>query len=156
MEYLEREDIILINRMTIHQHGGNFVPPDNLLNENGLEYVLEAVKGEMFGQEAYPKIYDKTAVYMFTIISNHVFQDGNKRTGLESALLFMRLNGHRLKDRLSKIELGKRQIPLIGLETNEILFNFTMEMASGEISLDETKKWFEKNTEPIPKEGQVV
>ena len=147
MEYLEREDIILINRMTIDQHGGNFVPPNNLLNENGLEYVIDAVKGEMFGQEIYSKIFEKAAVYMFSIISNHVFQDGNKRTGLGSWLLFMKLNGYKLKEDLSKIEIGDKQVPKSGSGTNEILFNFTMEMASGEISLDESRKWFEENIE---------
>lgn len=151
MEYLEREDIILINRLTIDQHGGNFVPPKNLLNNNGLDYVIEAVKGEVFGQEIYSKIFDKAAVYMFSIISNHVFQDGNKRTGLESGLLFMKLNGYKLKDNLTKIDIENKQVPKSGSETNEILFNFTMEMASGEISLDSSRKWFEQNIEPIRK-----
>jgi len=125
------------------------VPPDNLLNENGLDYVLDAVKRELFGQEAYSKIYDKTAVYMFTIISNHVFQDGNKRTGLECGLLFMKLNGYRLKENITKINLESKQIPKSGSDTKGILFNFTMEMASGEIDLDESKKWFEENIEPL-------
>ncbi len=149
MDYLKREDIILINKMTIDQHGGNFVLPDNLLNENGLEYVLDAVKGEIFGQEAYSKIYDKAAVYMFTIISNHVFHDGNKRTGLECGLLFMKLNGYILKQNISKINLGSKQIPKSGSDTKEILFNFAMEMASGDISLAESGKWFEENMEPL-------
>lgn len=137
------------NRMTIDQHGGNFVPPDNLLNKNGLEYVLDAVKGEIFGQEVYSEIYDKAAVYMYTIVSNHVFQDGNKRTGLECALLFMKLNGYKLKEDISKIDLESKQIPKSGSDTEEILFNFTMEMASGEISLDESMKWFEENNERL-------
>lgn len=149
MVYLEKEDIILINKLTIHFHGGGFVPPNNLLNDNGLEYVVDAVKGEIFGQEVYSKIYDKAAVYMFTIISNHVFQDGNKRTGLESGLLFIKLNGYKLKESLSKIEFENRQIPKVGDETKEILFNFTMEMASGEMNLDESRKWFEHNIELI-------
>lgn len=86
---------------------------------------------------------------MFSIISNHVFQDGNKRTGLESGLLFMKLNGYKLNGNLSKINIGNKQVPKSGSKTNEILFNFTMEMASGEISLDSSRKWFEQNIEPI-------
>ncbi|HFA50670.1 MAG TPA: type II toxin-antitoxin system death-on-curing family toxin [Bacteroidetes bacterium] len=31
---------------------------------------------------------------MFQIVTGHVFQDGNKRTGLEAAILFLKLNGH--------------------------------------------------------------
>jgi death on curing protein len=41
MNYLEKEDILLINRMTISRHGGNFVPPSNLLNSGSLEYLVE-------------------------------------------------------------------------------------------------------------------
>lgn len=126
--------------MTIDRHGLNFVPPDKLLNSNGLDYVIDAVKGEMFGQEIYPKIFDKAAVYMFSIISNHVFQDGIKRTGLESGLLLLKLNGYKLKENLLKMDIGINQVPKSGSETNETLFNFKMEMASGEISLDASRK----------------
>ena len=42
MNYLEKGDILLINRMTINRHGGNFVPPFNFLNNDSLEYLIEA------------------------------------------------------------------------------------------------------------------
>lgn len=72
MAYLEREDIILINRMTIDRYGGNFVPQKNHLNQNGFDCGIEAVEGEMYGQEIFSKIFEKAAVCMFSIISNHV------------------------------------------------------------------------------------
>lgn len=87
MEYLQKEDVVLINRLTIKKHGGNFVPPFNFLNESPLDYLLEAVQAEMFDTPLYPEIYEKAGLYMYNIISNHVFQDGNKRMGLGSALL---------------------------------------------------------------------
>lgn len=40
-----------------------------------------------------PSVSDKAGLYMFNIISNHIFSDGNKRTGLEAALLFVDLDG---------------------------------------------------------------
>ncbi|HKK75553.1 MAG TPA: Fic family protein [Saprospiraceae bacterium] len=88
MVFLEKSDILLTNRLTIERHGGNYVPPNNILHEGPLDYMLEMVHSTVFGQEAYPKTWDKSAFYMFSIIANHVFQDGNKRTGLEAALLF--------------------------------------------------------------------
>ncbi|MCB0564470.1 MAG: type II toxin-antitoxin system death-on-curing family toxin [Phaeodactylibacter sp.] len=97
MEYLTKKDIILINQMTIKQHGGNFVPPFNFLNESTVDYLIEAVGGELFGTPVYPKISDKAGLYMFNIISGHAFQDGNKRTGLEVVLLFLKLNDSILK-----------------------------------------------------------
>lgn len=33
VSYLQFADVIFINEMSIEQHGGNFVPPHNFLNE---------------------------------------------------------------------------------------------------------------------------
>jgi death-on-curing protein len=66
---------------------------------------------------------------MHSIISNHVFNDGNKRTGLESAIIFLRLNGHRLDYDL----------------THDEIYNITIRVASGELSLKETQEWFKAN-----------
>ena len=145
MKYLEKGDILLINRMTINRHGGNFVPPFNLLNNDSLEYLIEAVRAKMFEQEIYPEIHDKAAVYMFNIISNHVFQDGNKRTGLEAALLFLKLNKCSLQEELAKIKLEDKIIPKTGDTSNEILYNFTIEIASGKLTLEECRNWFKEN-----------
>jgi len=146
MEYLTKEDIILINQKTIKQHGGNFVPPANLLNESPLDYLVDIIDAEMFGDPLYPEVPDKAAVYMFNIISNHIFSDGNKRTGLASALLFLKLNDYQLKKSLAKIQIeGNRFIPQIGSSTTEILIAFTLEMASGQLSLENSRQWFAEN-----------
>jgi death-on-curing protein len=34
------------------------------------------------------------AAYLFHIVQNHPFVDGNKRVGLEAALLFLEISGH--------------------------------------------------------------
>ncbi|MEM1214736.1 MAG: type II toxin-antitoxin system death-on-curing family toxin [Bacteroidota bacterium] len=151
MEYLEKEDLILINQMTIDRHGGNLVPPFNVFKESSLEYIVEIVKNKIFDNEIYPSVSDKAAIYMFSIISNHVFQDGNKRTGLEAGLLFLKLNGYTLAEQLSSIKHDGQIIPEEGLTTREILFNFTMELASGKVDVDGCKKWFEANIESIKK-----
>jgi death-on-curing protein len=125
MIYLTKEHIVLINKLTVEMHGGNFVPPSNLLNSNPLDYLLEAVNAEMFGEPLYPNISDKAAVYLYNIIANHVFSDGNKRTGLESCLLFLKLNGYQLS----------------GSITNETLTNFILEVASGDHTLQSVQNW---------------
>jgi death on curing protein len=68
MKYLTKTDIIRINHATVEEHGGNFVPPSNLLHEPNLDYLLEAVQSEMFGEPLYPEIADKVAVYMRLIL----------------------------------------------------------------------------------------
>ena len=149
MEHLKKEEIILINKLTIERHGGNFVGPKNMFKEDSLDYLIEAVEGEIFGKVIHSELYEKAGMYMFTIISNHIFQDGNKRTGLESALLFLKLNGYRLRDQLLRIKFDIKEIPKKGETTNQILYNFTIELASGEINLEECGLWFKANIEKI-------
>jgi len=151
MIYLQKDEIIWINQRTIERHGGNFVPPVNILNESTLDYVLEIVAAEMFGEPLYPHIWDKAAVYFHTIITGHIFQDGNKRTGLAAALAYLKLNGYRLKEQLEKVEFREKEtstlqiIPSEGEDSKEVLIILALETAAGRISLDACKQWFEKN-----------
>lgn len=133
MIFLKKHNVIRINKLTVEAHGGNFTPPRNILNEQPLDYVLEIVNAEMFGEPLYPEVYDKAAVYMFNIISNHIFMDGNKRTGLESAAGFLKLNGFRLNKKL----------------TSSTIIDFTVKVASGKSNLEECRAWFKENIQPL-------
>lgn len=128
--YLEKEDIVFINQKTVAVHGGNFMPPYNFLHEENLDYLLEAVQAEMFGEALYPSITDKAALYCYNIICNHIFTDGNKRTGLEAALAFLKLNDWRLN----------KALPL------DTLYRFILKIASGDSSLEECREWFALNS----------
>jgi death on curing protein len=129
IHYLEKRHILLINRSTVEAHGGNYTPPANLLHEENLDYIIDAVEAEMFGEALYPTIADKAAIYFYNTICNHIFLDGNKRTGLEAALCFLRLNACRLDKNLPKSEL----------------LDFTIKVASGESSLEECRAWFARH-----------
>ena len=129
MRYLDKNDIILINRLTIDAHGGNYTPPFNILKEEPLDYVVEIVHADIFGEPMYPSVSDKAGVYLFSIVCNHIFLDGNKRTGLEAALSFLKLNGSRLRKDLALAELH----------------DFVIKVASGESTLDECRTWFKDN-----------
>ena len=64
-----------------------------LLDEDRLHYLVEAVGGKFGEIELYPTLSQKAAVYAHHIITGHVFRDGNKRTGLSCAILFLEFNG---------------------------------------------------------------
>jgi len=85
-------------------------------------------------------------VYMHSIIANHAFSDGNKRTGLEAALLFLRLNGYRIKIHLDASVLNSN----FGADRQKHLENFTLSVASGALSLEQVQAWFRANIEPRP------
>jgi len=101
----------------------------------------------MFDNPLYPEIWHKAGLYTFNIISNHIFQDGNKRTGLGAALLFLRLNGFQLKDQLVKVAREENAlIPENGNTNNEILIEFILELAAGKLDLEACQKWYKENT----------
>jgi len=127
MRYLTRNEIIFVNKRTVNVHGGQYILPYNLLNEGPLEYLIEIVSAELFGAPVYPKLSDKAGLYMYNIIANHIFSDGNKRTGLEAAILFLDLNGYRINKNLLK----------------EYVYDFTIKVASGLSNLEECQAWFE-------------
>jgi death on curing protein len=129
IKYLTKKQIIKINKSTVELHGGNFNPPSNFLQEENLDYLIDAVSAEMFGEPMYPKLSDKAALYCYNIICNHIFSDGNKRTGLETALFFLEINNFELKFEVN----------------NSVLTAFILKIAEGKSSLDETKDWFEAN-----------
>ncbi|UFH51971.1 type II toxin-antitoxin system death-on-curing family toxin [Spirosoma sp. KNUC1025] len=120
MIYLTKAEVIAINHNQVHLFGGNFV------HEENLDYLLEAVQAEMFGEPLYPEIHQITDVYLFNIISNHIFQDGNKRTGLQAATIFLQLN----------------RFDFNASVTDEILINFTLAVASAEHTLEIMQDWF--------------
>ena len=148
IDYLSRAEIIYINQATLQRHGGHFVAPENLLHGESLDYVLESVSGELFGEPLYPQLSDKAAVYMHAIICNHVFQDGNKRTGLEAAKLFVRLNGFDFSRELLPVRVDEGSIPDANLSRNDHLIQFTLAVAAGRVSLDACRGWFAANLTP--------
>lgn len=129
IQYLTKQRVIRLNKATIDAHGGNFMPPDNFLHEENLDYLLEAVQAEMFGEPLYPTISDKAAVYCYNIICNHIFTDGNKRTGLGAGLIFLNMNKHDLQSSID----------------NPTLTDFIIKIASGQSSLEECRTWFSIN-----------
>ena len=102
--YLCKTDIIESNFEVIQMFGGNYIPPCNLLNESALDYLVEIVEfGILFGEEMYPTLESKAAIYLFNITENHIFSDGNKRTGLDSMILFLVLMATGLKNILKHL-----------------------------------------------------
>ena len=96
-EALTLEEIVEINRLQIEMFGGLFASEDNLRNRGSLEYALEAADAVSFGRELYPTLQEKAALLACTIIQNHVFHDGNKRTALAACRVFLLLNGFDLE-----------------------------------------------------------
>ena len=87
--YLTEAEIILVNERMVAKYGGlHGVKDIHMLG-------LAAGRPQMsIGfHDAYRTIFDKAAALFDSIIRNHPFLDGNKRTSLFSAILFLESNG---------------------------------------------------------------
>ena len=87
--YLTEEEILLAHFTLIERYGGSHGTRDL----ERIKSVVQAVKQEVFGVEQYPDIFEKAAVYARNIIGDHPFSDGNKRTGITVASVFLNENG---------------------------------------------------------------
>lgn len=144
MNYLDKKDIIYLNKLVIERYGGNYLVPFNLLNESALDYLVEIVEhGVLFEEVMYPTIESKAAIYLFNITENHIFSDGNKRTGLLSLHIFLNKNGFQLKDPL-EIVLNIPEVSKVS-DTNTILEKLVFEVAESKRTLEELSVWIKQN-----------
>jgi death-on-curing protein len=85
--FLSREAVDLIHEASLRAFGG----ADGVRDENALESALAQPMQEYFYRQS--DLYQIAAAYAFHIAENQPYIDGNKRTGLLSALNFLAQNG---------------------------------------------------------------
>lgn len=88
--YLTTNQVITINTFQIKLYS----PQEQVgVKEPGLlDSALNRPKQSLFGDDAYPAIYEKSATLVESLAMNHSFFNGNKRTALASLIIFLRLN----------------------------------------------------------------
>jgi death-on-curing protein len=59
-----------------------------------LESAVSRPFQTVFGSDAYPTILDKSAALFHSLVANHPFHDGNKRTAVTAFYAFLLGNGH--------------------------------------------------------------
>jgi death-on-curing protein len=81
------------------------------------------------GTELYPTSFHKAAALMESLVKNHPFIDGNKRTAIISAAIFLQMNGYLLK------------------ASHNELVDFAVLVAAGQADFNYEVAWFKKNTQ---------
>ncbi|KUJ65046.1 death-on-curing protein [Streptomyces albus subsp. albus] len=61
-----------------------------------LESALARPQASVFGQDAYPDVWQKAAALMESLARNHGLVDGNKRISWYATWVFLHVNGHPL------------------------------------------------------------
>lgn len=93
MRLINKRTLLGINRLVVDRTGGTHAGVNNVRGGSSLGFVDRIVNNEVFGQPIYPDLYHRAAAYLFHIVKDHVFIDGNKRTGLAAAITLLELNG---------------------------------------------------------------
>lgn len=87
--FLELDDVLDIHRDQIQNYGGS----EGLRDLGLLESALAMPQAGFGDQFFHADLYEMAAAYLFHLVSNHPFLDGNKRTGVAAAYAFLRFNG---------------------------------------------------------------
>ena len=93
MKLVNKKMIVTINKLSIELAGGEeFSGTNNMIGGSSLGFVERIKENNVFGKEEFPTMYHIAAAYLFYIVKNHPFIDGNKRTALASAVTFLQWN----------------------------------------------------------------
>lgn len=122
---LSVDQIIQLNRDAVTSFGGFSDGSGNTINRASLEYALEAALFPIFGEDTRPSVYDKIAAIAQSIITRHVFKDGNKRAGL--AVITALCKANKLK-----------------FVPDKAAEDFMVRVAAESLSVEEVSAWLKK------------
>jgi death-on-curing protein len=85
--FLTLEQVEDLHRRALEQHGGQ----DGVRDPWALESAVIHPRNVFYYAQG--DLFDVAAAYAFHVAESQAFLDGNKRTGIAVALVFLRLNG---------------------------------------------------------------
>ncbi len=114
-QFLTLAEILYFHDYQIKRFGGE----QGIRDEGLLESAIAQPRAGFGGRWLHPTLYDMAAAYAFHICKNHPFLDGNKRTSMVAALVFLDTNGISIQDpkeqlpeaieRIAKGEMNKAE-----------------------------------------------
>ena len=98
--FLLLDKLLQIHADQIERYGGSSGVRDADLLSSAIG-MAEAGFGDQY---LHSDLFEMAAAYLFHIVQNHPFLDGNKRVGAMAAFTFLKLNGLTLKANESQFE----------------------------------------------------
>jgi len=118
--YLTPEQVLFLHSRLIAETGGGH----GIRDLGMLLSALGRPQATFDEKDLYPDLLVKATVLMDSLVRNHPFVDGNRRTAITAVGIFLRINGFRLV-----------------VDNNEMVW-FTLACAQSQPSLDEITDWF--------------
>ena len=119
------KNILRLHELSIITYGGSQGIRDQGLMESAIARPYQTFGGE----DLYPTVFEKAAALTESIIINHPFIDGNKRTGLLAMLIILKIGNFKIT------------------ASNDDTYNFTIQISTGEMKFEEIVLWLKNNTE---------
>jgi len=91
-EFLTLDEVLALHADQLRRYGGATGLRDLTLLQSAIAMPETSYGGEYL----HGSVFEMAAAYLFHLARNHPFVDGNKRTALMCALVFLGLNGQRL------------------------------------------------------------
>jgi death on curing protein len=88
IEFLTLEDVLALHDELIQRYSGS----PGLRDAGLLEAALAMPQAGFGGQYFHDFPHEMAAAYLFHLVRNHAFIDGNKRVALACAILFFKIN----------------------------------------------------------------
>ena len=92
MLFLTVDDILESHQNQIQTYGGS----QGIRDIGLLESAIAQPNASFGGQYLHADIFEMAAAYLYHLVMNHPFVDGNKRVGLEASLIFLEINDENL------------------------------------------------------------
>lgn len=90
--FLTLDEVLRLHVYQVEHFGGD----RGVLNRDLLESAIAQPQQGFGGAFLHKDLASMAAAYLYHIVMNHPFADGNKRTGMHAALVFLELNGYEL------------------------------------------------------------
>jgi death on curing protein len=94
IRYLTPKQLLRLHYLVMERYGEN--EQAGILFEDRFHSVLERPQMVVFEQEIHPTLWQKAGALVQSIVQEHPFHNGNKRTALATLDLFLRINGYQL------------------------------------------------------------
>ncbi|MBO4277548.1 MAG: type II toxin-antitoxin system death-on-curing family toxin [Clostridia bacterium] len=117
------DKVLLLHKLLTEETGGAAELRDIGLLDSALKSAFQSFNGE----ELYPSKEEKAARIGYSLISNHAFVDGNKRTGMYIMLTFLEINGIKINP------------------SNEEVVKTGLSLASGEMKYEDLLNWIRRH-----------
>ncbi len=118
--FLDLDHIMRLHRSLFEHYGGI----DGTRDIGLLHSAIAMPQASYDGESLHTDIYEMAAAYLYHLVQNHPFLDGNKRTGAASAIVFLAIND---------VQIDNDEDGLVAL---------TLSVATGQVGKSEIAEFF--------------